>query len=273
MGSNSARGPIVVESKKAKARNAMLREWEALSSEQIEDEGGIRGFAEKRNVRYATMRIYLRASGGLRPRGNDRFRVKARPVTNAVLNEWKKLTKEQIEKVGGTEGFASKHNVRLATLRMYVRASGGLSPDGEERLRAHEMKPVTNAILEEWKKLTKEQIAAEGGLRGFARKHNVLYKLLERYACASGGLRPHGEDRLNGHEKNPVTVAMLEEWDALGEEQLKREGGFTGFVKKHNVATAKLQVYVYTSGGLRPRGRARLGRHKRIGITNATLGA
>ncbi|QHE91824.1 hypothetical protein PI93_019610 [Pandoraea fibrosis] len=192
-------------------------------------------------------------------------------VTDALLMKCKALSGEHIENEGGIEGLARKYNVAWETLRKYVCASGGLTPRGEERLGRQKKKEVSDAMLEEWENLSKEQRDNEGGLRGFAKKHNVRFEALMAYARVSGGLSQHGNDRLHKDERAPLTNAMLVEWENLSREQIMDVGGLSGFAEKHNVCVKALLVYAREYGGLSPEGKDRVYRHKRNPVTQATL--
>ncbi|WP_150598846.1 hypothetical protein [Pandoraea fibrosis] len=248
-----------------KVTDALLMKCEALSGEQIKKEGGIAGLARKYNVAWDTLRAYVCVSGGLKPSGHERLnRHEKRPVTDAMLEEWDKLSKEQRDEVGGLRGFAEKHHVRFDALTAYARVSGGLTQPGTDRLHKDERNPVTNAMLMEWEKLSAAQISDEGGLSGFAKKHNVSVKGLSVYAREYGGLSREGMDRVYRHKRNPVTNAMLKEWKALNKKQIAKGGGVPGFARKHNVAMFVLRPYVSASGGLRPRAEARLAKEAKL---------
>ncbi|WP_150598842.1 hypothetical protein [Pandoraea fibrosis] len=242
-----------------KVTDALLMKCKALSGGQIKKEGGIKGLARKYNVAWDTLRAYVCVSGGLKPRGHERLnRHEKRPVTDAMLEEWDKLSKEQRDEVGGLRGFAEKHHVRFDALTAYARVSGGLSQPGNDRLHKGERNPLTNAMLVEWENLSRAQIIDEGGLSGFARKHNVSVRALGVHVREYGGLSPHGLDRVYWYERNPVTNAVLKEWKALNKKQIANGGGVVGFARKHNVPIFALRAYVRASGGMRPRGDARL---------------
>ncbi|QHE91823.1 hypothetical protein PI93_019620 [Pandoraea fibrosis] len=205
------------------------------------------------------------------PRQRTRTSRKYEKVTDALLMKCKALSGEQIENEGGIAGLARKYNVAWETLRKYVCVSGGLKSPGQERLDRHKKKEVSDAMLKEWENLSQEQRDNEGGLRGFAKKHNVRFEALSAYALVSGGLNQRGDDRLHKDERAPLTNAMLVEWENLSREQIMDVGGLSGFAEKHNVSVKKLSVYAREYGGLSPEGKDRVYRHKKNPVTKATL--
>ncbi|VVE59055.1 hypothetical protein PHO31112_05415 [Pandoraea horticolens] len=121
---------------KAKISNAMLQTWKALGQAEIEAAGGLDGVARRDNVSVGALKHYLRADGRLTQLGEDRLNPGGKAkITDAMLQTWKALGQAGIEAAGGLDGVARRDNVSVGALKRYLRADGGLTQFGEDRLR------------------------------------------------------------------------------------------------------------------------------------------
>jgi hypothetical protein len=122
--------------RKAKITDAMLQKWKDLGRAGIKAAGGLDGLARQGNVPVSALKHYLRASGRLSQRGEDRLNpARKAKITDAMLQKWKALGKVGIEAEGGLDGLARQSNVPAIALKNYLHADGSLTPLGESRLR------------------------------------------------------------------------------------------------------------------------------------------
>jgi hypothetical protein len=215
--------------------------------------GGLDAVARRDNVPVAALKHYLRADGSLTQHGEDRLnpRKKAK-ITDAMLQSWKDLGQTGIAAAGGRDAVARQHNVPATALRHYLHADGSLTQRGEDRLNPHRNVQITNAMLQAWKNLGPEGIAAAGGLDGVARRDRVPAVALKNYLRADGSLTQHGEDRLNPAGKTKITNAMLRKWKALGQAGIAAADGRDAVARQHNVPATALRHYLCADGRLTP---------------------
>ncbi|VVE58504.1 hypothetical protein PHO31112_05332 [Pandoraea horticolens] len=234
----------------------MLREWQRLGKQGMDEAGGLDGVAGQYGVASSALKYYLRADGTLAKPAEDRLNPPGTDITLAMLREWQRLGKQGIGQAGGLDGVARKYGVVSKTLKNYLRADGTLTKPAEDRLTPSGTE-VTLEMLREWQRLGKQGMDEAGGLDGVARQYGVASSALKNYLRADGTLKKRAEDRLNppGGE---VTLEMLREWQRLGEQGIGKAGGLDGVARQYGVASGALRNYLRVDGTLTKRAEDRL---------------
>ncbi|VVE55846.1 hypothetical protein PHO31112_05034 [Pandoraea horticolens] len=238
-GTGRARATVTVE---------MLRAWQRLGEQGIDEAGGLDGVARQYGVASGALRNYLRADGTLTKRGEDRLNPPGGEVTLEMLREWQHLGKQGLGKAGGRDGVARQYGVASSTLKYYLRADGTLTKPAEDRLNPPGTE-VTLAMLREWQRLGKQGMDEAGGLDGVARQYGVASGALKHYLRADGTLTQRAEDRLNPPGTD-ITLEMLQEWQHLGKQRIDEAGGLDGVARRYGVASAALRNYLRADGTL-----------------------
>ncbi|WP_150620859.1 hypothetical protein [Pandoraea horticolens] len=226
----------------------MVREWQHLGEQGIDEAGGLDGVARQYGVASAALKHYLRADGTLTKRAEDRLNPPGTDITLEMLREWQRLGKQGIDEAGGLDGVARQYGVASGALKNYLRADGTLAKPAEDRLNPPGAE-VTLEMLREWQHLGKQGIGKAGGLDGVARQYGVASGALKVYLRADGTLTQRAEDRLNPPGAD-ITLEMLQEWQHLGKQRIDEAGGLDGVARRYGVASAALKNYLRADGTL-----------------------
>ncbi|VVE58524.1 hypothetical protein PHO31112_05336 [Pandoraea horticolens] len=237
----------------------MLREWQNLGEQRIDEAGGLDGLARQYGVASGALKHYLRADGTLTKRAEDRLNPPGTDITLEMLREWQHLGKQGIDEVGGLDGVARQYGVVSKTLKHYLRADGTLTKPAEDRLNPPGT-DITLEMLREWQRLGKQGMDEAGGLDGLARQYGVVFGTLKNYLRADGTLTKRAEDRINppGAE---ITLEMLREWQHLGKQGIGKAGGLDGVARQYGVASGALKNYLRADGTLTKPAEDRLRKH------------
>ncbi|WP_150621432.1 hypothetical protein [Pandoraea horticolens] len=173
----------------------MLREWQHLGKQGVDRAGGLDGVARQYGVASAALTIYLRASGTLTKRAEDRLNPPGTDITLEMLREWQRLGKQGVDRAGGLDGVATQYGVGSGTLKIYLRADGTLKKRAEDRLNPPGT-DITLEMLRAWQRLGKQGVDRAGGLDGVARQYGVASSALKIYLRADGTLTKRAEGRL-----------------------------------------------------------------------------
>ncbi|VVE51491.1 hypothetical protein PHO31112_04721 [Pandoraea horticolens] len=234
----------------------MLREWQRLGAQGIDEVGGLDSLATQYGVVSGTLKMYVRADGTLTKRAEDRLNPPGKDITLEMLREWRRLGKRGIDEAGGLGGVARLYGVACGTLKIYLRADGTLTKRAEDRLNPPGTE-VTLKMLREWQHLGKRGIGEAGGLDGLATQYGVASGALRIYLRADGTLTKRAEDRLNPSGKE-VTLEMLREWQHLGKRGIDEAGGLDGVATQYGVVSGSLKNYLRADGTLTKRAEGRL---------------
>lgn len=251
-----------------------LRAWEALSrQEQIRLTP--RGFARQHQLPWRAFEYCVKdVDGRLSETG---LIIRNRPadtpfnkVTQVHLHSWRGMTQQERSAMT-LEGFAGHHHLNSHTLRNYVRADGGLGPQGRELLgrvaagTAYEV--ITDEHLQQWRTLfaqpnnsvTQEQ---------FISQHRLSPASWSRFVKKDGSLKGAAVERLNPVEQNAalaptfqtqprkqlITAEHLREWEALSpaqQQSITREH----FAQQRNLPPKTFAYYVQADGQLSDTGK------------------
>ncbi|WP_150623693.1 hypothetical protein, partial [Pandoraea horticolens] len=165
----------------------MVREWQRLGEQGIDEAGGLDGVAREYGIASSTLKHYLRADGTLTKPAEDRLNPPGKDITLEMVREWQNLGKQGINRAGGLDGVAREYSIASSTLKHYLRADGTLTKRAEDRLNP----PGTDITLEmvrEWQRLGKQGIDKAGGLDGVARQYGVASGALKIHLRADGTL-------------------------------------------------------------------------------------
>jgi phage antirepressor YoqD-like protein len=183
--------------------NEMLRAWQRLGKQGIDEAGGLEGVASQYRVASSALRNYLRADGTLTKRAEDRLNPPAKEITLDMLRAWQRLGKQGMDEAGGRDGVASQYGVASVTLKHYLRADGTLTKRAEDRLNPP-AKEITLEMLRAWQRLGKQGIEKAGGLDGVAKQYGVASVALRTYLRADGALTKRAEVRLRNVGAGPT---------------------------------------------------------------------
>ncbi|VVE58544.1 hypothetical protein PHO31112_05339 [Pandoraea horticolens] len=233
---------------RAAVTTEMLRGWQHLGKQRIDEAGGLDGVARQYGVALAALKHYLRADGTLTKRAEDRLNPPGTDITLEMLRAWQHLGKQGIDKAGGLDGVATQYGVGSVALKNYLRPDGTLTKRAEDRLNPPGTE-ITLEMLREWQRLGKQGMDEAGGLDGVARRDNVSVGALKHYLRADGTLTKSAEDRLNppGTE---ITLEMLRAWQHLGKQGIGEAGGLDGVARQYGVTSGALKIYLRADGML-----------------------
>jgi hypothetical protein len=234
----------------------MLREWQRLGKEGIDQAGGLKGVAGRYSVSLSALRNYLCSDGTLTKHAEDRLNPPGTEITPEMLREWQRLGEQGIKKAGGLEGLARQYGVTSSALRNYLRANGTLTKRAEDRLNPP-CREITDEMLREWQGLGRQGIEKAGGLDGLAGQYGVTSVALRMYLHADGTLTKRVEDRLNPPGRE-ITPEMLWEWRGLGRQGIEMAGGLDGLARRYGVTAGALKIYLRADGTLTKRAEDRL---------------
>ncbi|VVE10911.1 hypothetical protein PHO31112_02622 [Pandoraea horticolens] len=234
----------------------MLREWQHLGKQGIDEAGGLDGVAKQYGVASNTLKHYLRADGTLTKPAEDRLNPPGTDITLEMLRKWQRLGKQGIDEAGGLDGVASQYGVASGALKNYLRADGTLTKPAEDRLNPPGT-DITLEMLRAWQRLGKQGIDEAGGLDGVAMQYGVVSGTLKNYLHADGTLTKRAEDRLNPPGTD-ITLEMLREWQHLGKQGIDEAVGLDGVAKQYGVASGALKHYLRADGTLTKRAEDRL---------------
>ncbi|VVE11024.1 hypothetical protein PHO31112_02628 [Pandoraea horticolens] len=234
----------------------MLREWQCLGKQGIDEVGGLDSLATRYSVVSGTLKDYLRADGTLTKRAEDRLNPPGTDITLEMLRAWQHLGKQGVDKAGGRDGVARQYGVASATLKNYLRADGTLTKRTEDRLNPPG-KDITLEMLREWQGLGKQGIIKAGGLDGLAGQYGVASVALRNYLRADGTLTKRAEDRLNPAGSD-ITLEMLRAWQRLGKQGIDEAGGLDSLATRYSVVSGTLKDYLRADGTLTKRAEDRL---------------
>ncbi|VVE54425.1 hypothetical protein PHO31112_04925 [Pandoraea horticolens] len=234
----------------------MLREWQRLGKQRIDEAGGLDGVARQYGVASGTLKHYLRVDGTLTKPAEDRLNPPGTDITLEMLRAWQHLGKQGIGKAGGLDGVARRYGVVSGTLKNYLRADGTLTKRAEDRLNPPGT-DITLEMLQEWQRLGKLGVDKAGGLDGVARQYGVASGALKNYLRADGTLTKPAEDRLNPPGTD-ITLDTLWAWQHLGKQGIDEAGGLDGVARQYGVASAALRIYLRADGTLTKRAEDRL---------------
>ncbi|VVE51537.1 hypothetical protein PHO31112_04724 [Pandoraea horticolens] len=234
---------------RATVTTEMVRAWQRLGEQGIDEAGGLDGVARQYGVAFGALRIYLRADGTLTKPAEDRLNPPGTDITLEMLQEWQHLSKQGLDEAGGLDGVARQYGVASGALKNYLRADGTLTKPAEDRLNPPGA-DITLEMLREWQHLGKRGIDEAGGLDGLATQYGVASGALKIYLRTDGTLTKLAEDRLNPPGKE-VTLEMLREWQRLGKRRIDEAGGLDGVARQYGVASGALKNYLRADGTLK----------------------
>lgn len=236
-----------------------------------------------------TLDLAQAAPSGPGPRRGSVGRVQNGYRHRYLLSLWSEMTESERANIGGIKGFAAQNRVDPIRLQRYLRKNGEFNSSGNVlmasgafdiseaktlnvlprrlvRKKTEYRGELHRELLLRWSAMTHEERHSEGGIQGFAMKHNADPEQLRTYLKANGelnrsarlllsrtapgGKRSHtsqvsaqptgNRGKYNGD--NHRRILMM--WHGMSLRQRAEEGGLRAFVTKHGADPQRLKSYL-----------------------------
>ncbi|MDB5992556.1 MAG: hypothetical protein JWQ10_3959 [Herbaspirillum sp.] len=247
-----------------------VRAWVDRPEDQRKEQGSIADYAGKHGLDLDCFEFYVDASGLTKsgekflekPDENDYTKMTAQHLLECV-----DLLESAEEKSEVISDYASEQCLYTHSFRHYVNIKG-LTKYGKTFLEAQKKKVLRKDMaehLEILRDMPEDQREEQGGIEGYAEKNGLKRDIFELYADAFG-LTKAGEKFIDKYNKKVrMTVAHLERWRDMSEDERTEQGGVVGYAKKHRLRYTTFEHYVCATGlGLREPGVKFLEREKGV---------